>query len=143
MFENRDDTTDDIAYLEDLFAYPAINESTQRLYVIHANTIVGEVRIGAKHYYNGLCQVITIYYGEDTPFWKDDSVVALLGTNTCFKFLSHTGKYRKTYGDEPIERSEYMQDFTLVDSMYFDFGLASKLRFGHIPGYGVKSKHNR
>lgn len=94
--------------------------------------VVAEGR--ASVYYAG---VVTLYYDAETMgVFKDDPVVAALGSHAAFRFWSSTGEPADSaYTD--VDESKRLEGYSIVDKTEFTFGYAAKERYGNVPGFGV------
>lgn len=101
------------------------------VYVIKNNEILCTARIGSS--YNGH---VRIYLNSPEAFeiFKDVEVFKVLGKDGSLPFNQVTGWFEMCMTRD--DDDEFCLDLTIVDKLYFDLGISSKMRFGHIPGFG-------
>lgn len=65
---------------------------------------------------------------------QNDYAIQTLGRHTAWRFASFDGGPLPMYADEPENRCD---DLWIVSTWEFDYGFASKKRYGHIEGFGT------
>lgn len=126
--------------MRDLTRYPAYASTSMHhgMYFIKDNKIVGKAVVNST--YNNLVRVrIDSSDPATVEFFKDDELVKEIGEYATFRFEMITGTYAGTHPDEPADRGEGL---SVVDAFEFDLGIASRLRYGEIEGFGGRKKKN-
>lgn len=120
--------------IKDCAKFPAV-EGCKDIYILKNNEILCSARVGSS--YNG--QVLVYLENEEAlEIFKNDIGVRILGKNAPFPFYEKTGWY--VFGRFDEEDEERGVGLTIVDKFAFAFGIASEMRYSHIPGYGNKLK---
>lgn len=122
---------------EDLLQHPAIPESDpwNKVYFIRGDKVVANGRIGSR-----VGNEVVVYLEPDDVKSRDyfiaqnDYAIQTLGRHTAWRFASFDGGPLPMYSDEPEDRCD---DLWIVSTWEFDYGFASKKRYGHIEGFGT------
>lgn len=120
-------------FITDISHFPAVENVGCNVYLIENNEIACVARIGSL--YDG---IVRVYLNNDAALerFKDDYAVKVLGAHASFPFNQRTGWYEMGMAaDDDISR----RGLTIVDKFHFDLGIASKMRYSHIVGYGKLS----
>lgn len=99
-------------------------------YFIKDGKIVG---VGRHTSNNGLTYTFEPHDDAAKAFFANDFADPAF---RWFKFY-RTGEYAGTFTDEPEDRGKGL---SIVSKTSLDYGLVSKERYGHIPGYGDATK---
>lgn len=133
--ENADFHSDE--FILDISRFPAVGKCGEVVYLIKDNAILCTGIVGSTY-----ANKATVYLDnpEALAIFKDDEYVKVLGKNAPFPFDINTGWYMFGIRQESEDRGV---GITIVSKTNFDFGIASKMRYGHIPGFRASLNKNQ
>lgn len=118
-------------FADDIIRWGSIRRVGYDVYILKDNAILCTAMIGSS--YNGHVRVY-LNTTEAFEIFKDVEIFKVLGKHGSLPFNSHTGWYE--IGMTADEDDDFCIGLAIVDKLYFDLGIASKMRYSHILGYG-------
>lgn len=122
-------------FVLDLMRYPAVEGTGRDVYILKDNVILCLGRVGSSYRSHVM---VYLENQEALEIFRDDEGVKIAGKNAPFPFYDASGWY--VFGRITDESEERGIGLTIVDKMAFDLGIASKMRYSHIPSFGYKGE---